>query len=87
MNDIDRIVTSVPLDAVAARVVSKGTHWNPQLGKSSQVESDTPLEIDHTSRLGAEKLVGRKFGHMTVVGLSPHRKARSVGEKQRKEME
>ena len=77
--DVDKIVTSVPRDTTAALVVSKGTHWNPQLRESSQVESDVPLEIDHRSRPGAEPLVGRRFGHMTVMGLSPRRKKQSLG--------
>lgn len=66
----DRLATSSPLDATAARVTSQGTHYEPKVAYAEHKHWDTPppmkpLPNNPTIR----NMVGRKFGRLTVVGL------------------
>ena len=69
MTDPDRIVSSVPANATAARVVGRGVHWSP--GKSvvgaHEAWQDMPLPMLSPPR-DAPALVGLRVGRLTVLG-------------------
>lgn len=62
----ERIATSVPQDATAARVTSRGFQYTPdkQLPRSHR---DTPPPMGPIPDL-APRLIGVKFGRFTVIG-------------------
>lgn len=73
-NAFDRILTSSPLNATAAKVTARGEHWEPEGQippglkhwkapppmKHYEVRSTSPGNVD---------LTGKKFGRFTVLGL------------------
>lgn len=70
----DRILSSVPLNSTAGRVMSRGEHWEPE-GKIppglKHWKSPPPMKpfdgsIAHTAAID---LTGKKFGRFTVLGL------------------
>jgi hypothetical protein len=71
-----------PIDAVAARVVSRGEHFEYQADQSS-LDSDLPLAVKPIPRAAQanpsfKNHTGERFGRFTVVGLSADRKSRWV---------
>lgn len=77
-DSFERIITSVPQNATAARVMGRGTHYEPVVEMSSHEHWDLPPPMKAFS----SDLVGRKFGRLTVLGLSvdqnPKKNARWV---------
>lgn len=62
----DRILTSVPIDKTAARQLSKGEHWEPDV-KITQRHWDTPPKLRKKYK-GSHSLIGVRSGRLTVVG-------------------
>ena len=70
---LEKIITSDPIDAVAGRVTSRGTHWNPRKTFSGP-NSDLPLPIraanySEKNNSAWADLTGRKVGRLTVLGI------------------
>lgn len=73
MTDVfERIATSVPLSAEAARVTSKGTAYVPDLRAPTHIlHSAMPLPMLPPPRCeNARHIVGRRVGRLTVIGYS-----------------
>lgn len=71
-----------PIDAVAARVTSRGEHFEYQVHPSVQ-DSDVPLLMRAPTRAQImsptfEDLSDRRLGRLRVLGISADRKARWV---------
>ncbi|MDK9373397.1 hypothetical protein QQF54_08520 [Lelliottia sp. V106_10] len=64
-----------PVDRVAARVTSKGVHYEPDK-KCEQGDSELPLptlqrcELDYQQRAHLDALKGHRFGRMAVIGIA-----------------
>jgi hypothetical protein len=71
---LDRVITSAPVDRVAAQVTSTGTHFAPKLKPAeTYIHQETPLGISLPPKALAH-LVGRKFGRFTVIGFIPNKR-------------
>lgn len=69
----ERIATSVPQNATAAKVVSQGIHYEPDLRAGCHLHSDLPLPMQPVpaAALALGKIpIGVKFGRFTVIGYS-----------------
>ena len=68
---VDRIITSVPLNSTAAKVVSgRGEHWTPDYMPSRDIwETPPPMRRVPTSNPTAAGIVGLRTGRLVVVGL------------------
>lgn len=67
----DRIAASVPQDATAARVTSRGEVYNPTIEYAGHFHADSPpptRPIPAASMVTCGHLPGAKFGRFTVVG-------------------
>jgi hypothetical protein len=67
---LDAVIASVPLNSTAAKVMGRGTHWEPKLGDAPHM-----YHADHPPQMKAPKgneldLRGQRFGRFLVVGLS-----------------
>lgn len=71
--------TDRPVDALAARVVAPGIHWDPKK-KIIQRHWDAPPSMRPIPR-GVPNLVGVKFGRLTVVGLFTEAASNGTGAK------
>lgn len=68
-NTFDAVLASVPNGATAGRVTSKGTHYTPQMNAvPTRSHWDAPPKMRPVPATSI-KLVGRKFGKLTVFGL------------------
>jgi hypothetical protein len=70
------VVTSVAVNATAARVTSRGFQYTPQKN-ITQVWSDCPLHVKMLSRT-QEDLRGRRSGRLTAIGPYVKKKKRWV---------
>jgi hypothetical protein len=84
-NMFDRLAASAPQNATAARVTSKGVHYEPDVQYGTHWHADTPPRtrpIPAISQYTCADLIGRKFGRLTVIGLAadynPKKSARWV---------
>ncbi len=86
---IEQVIASVPQSATAARVVSRGEHYEPAINYGDHRHSDTPIatfalnEITNPQHLArARQIIGVKFGRFTVIGYAreqnPNKNARWV---------
>jgi hypothetical protein len=65
----ERIAASAPADSTAARVTSKGAHYDPSF-KSCRDTWDAPPPMKPVPAVPtAQGIVGRRFGRLTVIGL------------------
>jgi hypothetical protein len=80
--DLDRIVTSVPLNKTVARVMGRGVHYEPEhKPAATYVQSEDPLPVkDGAPFRGVntyDALIGKQFGRWRVIGLAdPQPKSR-----------
>lgn len=63
---IDRVVSSDPINRVAAQVTSKGVHWNPKRKPTNAIHRETPLEIGSLKM--AKKSLDRS---LTITAKAP----------------
>ena len=66
------IPLGVPVDKLAAMVLSKGIHWNPEINPT-EIISDTPIECQKVfprrpKGQRIKNLIGYKTGKLTVIG-------------------
>ncbi len=71
----EKIAASIPQSATAARVVSRGVHYEPTLKHDGNfVTGDLPLPMKTPTNPEAirvaQELVGKTFGRLTVKGLA-----------------
>jgi hypothetical protein len=71
----DAVLASVPQDATAGKVTSRGVHYDPKIDVKARKYSDVPTHSDAPSKCvpvpnvpNFVNLTGRKFGRLTVVG-------------------
>lgn len=72
MVDFDRIITSVPANATAGRVMSRGEHWEPEGPMPPGLQhwkSPPPLRRFVKTESNID-LTGKAWGRFTVVGLA-----------------
>ena len=75
-SQIDRVVGSVPQNQTAARVMSKGVHYEPNIEiAATYIHADVQPPIKFVTRELAnastyQEFAGKKFGRWTVIGLS-----------------
>lgn len=73
---MDAVFASVPQDATAARVTSKGEHFEPTVEYAGHEHHDVPPQIISICKaLPSAKpiiaeLTGKRFGRLTVIGLA-----------------
>ena len=65
---VDKILTSFPINETAARVTSKGVHWEPQKKIQTQ-EADAPFPMKKPP-LNIKDVTGHRFGRFSVLGYS-----------------
>lgn len=70
MTDFTRVMSSAPVDSTAAKVMSKGVEYTPDV----QLRNDSPVPIPtrplpENMRPG-EDLTGIVFGRFTVLGMA-----------------
>ena len=60
-----------PVDRVAARVMRNGVHWTPNKNVQT-ADQRVPHELRNPLSIAPEhrRLIGHKFGRMTVLGMS-----------------
>lgn len=87
MSTFERLLTSKPVDRLAARQLSRGIEWrpnfagNPHARKWSDKPTDWLIPIPKDGHRGSfEDMTGRTLGRFTVVGWlgKPNRKTKSV---------
>jgi hypothetical protein len=70
-------VTSIPIDRVAARVISKGVRYEPAIkfGQQMHFDSPPPMKVIPEMLPGGpmSDMVGMRRGKLTVVGLLAER--------------
>lgn len=68
-DNFDKIITSVPINATAGRVMSRGEHWEPesQMPPGLKHWKSPPPMCAHTG--STTDFTGEKFGRFTVLGL------------------
>jgi len=69
-SDTDRIVSSMPVNRVAARVMAPGEHWTPDLVRDDTWQ-DLPLKVLPPPKHAAPGQMlqpGQRFGRLTVLG-------------------
>ncbi|PWT89281.1 MAG: hypothetical protein C5B54_09200 [Acidobacteria bacterium] len=78
-DQFDRLFSSVPANSAAARVTSRGTHYDKKLKEAPEiVHSDCPLPMQGADAIRWRKrtspdftdLTGTKTGRLTVIGLA-----------------
>lgn len=73
-SSLDRVITSVPQDATAARVTAKGTHYTPEIKYGDREHrEDRPAIVQPKSPQAAEfarTIIGKRIGRLTVIGLA-----------------
>jgi len=76
-DQFNRVVSATPQNQTAARVMSKGVHYEPTMAPAPHhVSTDVPLpmrDIRSTApetQVLARALVGKIFGRLTVKGLA-----------------
>lgn len=81
-NDIlQKVITSVPVDATAARVTGRGEHWEPKRKVSNTHFTEQPeIRVPDKSELinvksGWHDFRGHNYGRFTVVGIYAGKKA------------
>ena len=69
MSDPERLTGRTPVNKVAARVVSVGVHYDPQVDFAAHAHWKTcpPLK-PFTPVVSGQDLTGRRIGYLTVVG-------------------
>ena len=74
---IERVLSSVPANATASRVMSGGVHYDPEVKEANHTwhsYAPPPLKAINRepiqSREIARQLIGRKFGSLTVIDLA-----------------
>lgn len=81
MKDVfDRIAASSPQNATAARVTGRGEHYDPNVDFTTHWHADAPPRIRTLTELELRTcgdIPGRKFGRMTVIGLTAEVKKNS----------
>lgn len=74
----DRIISARPVNATAARVTSRGIHWDSQRKAGDCPEWDAPPPVYDTKKIAAllripgtsfVDLTGKQFGRFSVVGF------------------
>jgi len=75
--DIDKVITSIPVDRTASIVTSKGFNFQSNK-KILNADQSMPIEIQSIPRHVVEDLTGVKRGRLTVVGYSRNNKGRWV---------
>src|SRR6266705_48525 len=66
---LDRVITSEPVDRVAARVTSSGTHWSPKMKDyPTHYHSELPIPTITPPR-DLKHLIGVSFGRFVVMGF------------------
>lgn len=74
--DLDRVFSSAPTNAPAARVTGKGIHYEPNVSQGQRDTFDVPpkiVNLDNKSdaaRSVASELIGLRRGRITVIGLA-----------------
>ena len=60
-----------PVDEIAGRVVSTGTHYTPKLKQGSAIEQRTPFPMLPEAKLlpSVRSFVGYRFGRLKVIGF------------------
>jgi hypothetical protein len=81
-SSFDRIAASAPLNATAARVTSKGEHYE-SLKRITQLHWDAPPKMREVTATDLEQtsftdLRGRQFGRLTVLGILAREKTGST---------
>lgn len=76
-SSLDRVITSVPQDATAARVTSKGTHYAPAIKYGDVDHRDIRPPVILPEQMGnpqgtafARTIIGKRMGRLTVIGLA-----------------
>ncbi len=72
MTDFDRIITSAPVNAQAARQMGHGERWKPAVKLQGYFEDQPPMKAFPEDARHNPELIdfrGRKFGRLTVLGL------------------
>lgn len=68
MSTYDKLISSVPVDSAAARVLGRGVHWEPaKTLKDNYVRAMAPLPMMQPPP-DAPQVVGLRFGRLRVVG-------------------
>lgn len=75
MSANDKLLTSVPVNSVAARVTSKGVHRPEYRGGNDELFSECPV-TDRFFGPTHQNLSGRRFGRLVVVGKAEHKKGK-----------
>lgn len=72
-DQFEKIAASIPQNATAAKVTAKGVHWEPEYNMAKHWHSDTlpPMrKIPPDTAKSCADLPGKRFGRLTVIGLS-----------------
>lgn len=76
-SSLDRVITSVPQDATAARVTAKGTHYTPKIDYGCYEHRDIrpPMVAPEMMRRPeaaafARSIIGKRIGRLTVLGMA-----------------
>jgi hypothetical protein len=72
MTDFDRLGASTPANATAARVTSRGTHWEPSVPLPTGLQhwkSPPPMRPFASASPDIVDMTGKKFGRFTVIGF------------------
>lgn len=81
--DLERVFTSRPINATAARVVSKGTHWNPVSYRNEREWSTPPSMKQITASMRIDpnftNLTGTPLGNLVCVGISSEPESKAKG--------
>ena len=75
--DFDAVLSSAPNSATAAKVTSKGTHYEPSFNASARDTLDMPPAMKHSSEFTHpdalatyNEMVGSRTGRLTVLGIA-----------------
>jgi hypothetical protein len=82
MSDLNRIMTSKPVNATTGRVMGQGVHWKPakvEQASSWQERSDAPLPTIVFKGDTENDLTGQRFGRLCVAGPSAQWKSTAKG--------
>ena len=83
MSNYDKIITSAPVNAQAAKQLSRGIHFTPQKNLGNNVIKEMPkvIEVTELDRRNPKFVdyTGHKFDRITVIGKSDKKIAKNYG--------
>lgn len=74
MKDFSFVYSSKPVNSTAAKVMSRGEHFEPDIIPENHLYSDNPPIMIEFNGPKEHNLIGEFFGYFKVVGYLKHKK-------------